>query len=82
MKFVGERFGNVANTETLPSHALLAVDARCDFDEALGGQTLSLRLNATNLTNEDYLAAPDGDQGGAYFIGPPRMVSVTASVRF
>ena len=82
VKFVGERFGNVANTETLPAHALLGVDARCDFDEALGGQTLSLRLNATNLTNEDYLAAPDGDQGGAYFIGPPRMVSVTASVRF
>ena len=82
VKFVGERFGNVANTETLPSHALLGVDASCDFDEALGGQPLTLRLNATNLTDEDYLAAPDGDQGGAYFIGPPRMVSVTASVRF
>ena len=82
VKFVGERFGNVANTETLPSHAVLGVDARCDFDKALGGQPLTLRLNATNLTDEDYLAAPDGDQGGAYFIGPPRMVSVTASVRF
>ena len=82
VKFVGERFGDVANAETLPSHAVLGAQAACDFDEVFGGRAFTLRLDGTNLTDEDYLAAPDGDQGGAYFIGPPRMVSLTATMRF
>ena len=81
-KFVGERFGDVANVETLPSHALLGAQASCDLGDVFGGQAFTLQLAGSNLTNEDYLAAPDGDQGGTYFIGAPRMVSLTARMSF
>ena len=81
-KFVGTRFGDVANAEQLPSHTLLGASAAYDFNRVFGGRTLTLRFDGTNLTDEDYLAAPDGDQGGAYFIGPPRMASLTATMQF
>lgn len=79
VKFVGDRHGDPANTETVPSYALVGFAAR--FERALSGtKRLTLQLNATNVGNKRYLSAPDGDQGGTYFIGPPRMLSLTAAI--
>ena len=79
VKFVGNRPGDPANSETVPSYVLAGLGVR--HERALSGsKRLTLQLNASNLNNERYLSAPDGDQGGAYFIGPPRMLSLTASV--
>ena len=79
-KFVGERPADPANVDALPAHTLFGISARVTFEDAVGDAALTLQLNASNLTDEDYLAAPDGDQGGYFFIGPPRMVSVTVGV--
>ena len=79
-KFVGERPSDPANVDALPSHTLFGISASANFEDALGVGAVTLQLNASNLTDEDYLAAPDGDQGGYFFIGPPRMVSVTVGV--
>ena len=79
VKFVGDRPGDPANTETVPSYALIGLAAR--YERALSGlKRLTLKLNASNVANEQYLSAPDGDQGGSYFIGPPRMLSLTVGV--
>ena len=79
VKFVGDRPGDPANTETVPSYALVGFAAR--YERALpGSKRLTLRLNASNVGNERYLSGPDGDQGGAHFLGPPRMVILTAGI--
>ena len=79
VKFVGDRPGDPANTETVPSYALVGLGAR--YERPLpDSRRLTLQLNASNIAGKEYLSAPDGDQGGAYFIGPPRMLSLTAGI--
>lgn len=79
VKFVGDRPGDPANTETVPSYTVVGFGARHEHPLP-DSRRLTLQLNASNIVGEQYLSAPDGDQGGAFFIGAPRMLSLTASV--
>ena len=81
-KHVGERAADLANSERVPAYTLLGASARFVLAERGPLDAASLQLNASNLTNERYLAAPDGDQGGTFFLGPARLLSATLRVDF
>ena len=80
-KFVGERPADLANAETVPAHTLFGASAELTLPSPRGVDQAVLQFNATNITNERYLSAPDADQGGAFFLGPARMLSLTARAR-
>jgi catecholate siderophore receptor len=67
-------FRNTANTTSVPSYWLLNATAAYGVNE-----NLTLRLNANNLTDEDYV---DRVGGGHYVPGPGRSFGLTADVAF
>lgn len=75
-KHVGERAADLTGDDFVPAYTLLGLGME------YAGQRMRLQLNASNLANERYLAAPDGDQGGTFFLGPSRMISATAWLGF
>lgn len=78
---VGERAADLAHSQDVPGYTLIGVIAK--YDLPLGGVgRASVQLNASNLANERYLSAPDGDQGVTFFLGPARMVSLTLRSEF
>ena len=81
-QFVGERPADLANADTIPAHTLIGASARFTLPALGGVENAMLQFNATNLANERYLSAPDADKGGAFFLGPARMLSLTARAHF
>ena len=82
-KHVGKRPADLANAETVPAYTLIGLNAEYTLPRwrAMGAmENASVQFNASNLANERYLSAPDGDQGGTFFLGPARMASVTLRV--
>ena len=73
---MGERPADLANATNVPAYTLLGVNAQYALPRA------TVQFNASNLTNERYLAAPDGDQGGTFFLGPARMASLAVRMAF
>lgn len=82
VKFVGEREGDLANSETLDSYTLVGVHAKYTLENVAAVERVTFQLNGSNVTDEQYLAAPDGDQGGAYFIGAPSTFSFSVKADF
>ncbi|WP_308909127.1 TonB-dependent receptor [Pseudokordiimonas caeni] len=80
-KHVGERYGNFANTEEVPSYT--TVDAWVGYTMPEGtiqgiGE-IDFSLNATNLTDKRYLG---GGEPGAYFIGAERQITANIGFKF
>lgn len=75
-KHVGERAADLTGEEFVPAYVVQGVGIE------YAGRLARLQLNASNLANERYLAAPDGDQGGTFFLGPARMISATVWLEF
>ena len=73
VRYVGERFTNVANTRRIDDYWLAEATAAYDFSPGM-----SLRLNLFNLFDEDYI-----DQvGGGHFVpGPGRSAVATLAFR-
>ena len=83
VEYVGERPADLANSEAVPAYALLGLSAEYAlWRESATMKNASVQFNASNLANERYLSAPDGDQGGTFFLGPARMASLTLRVDF
>ena len=85
VRHVGDRPADLANAAVVPAYTLLGLNAR--YALGLGGSARSakkaaVQFNASNLASERYLSAPDGDQGGTFFIGPARMISMTLRMVF
>lgn len=77
VQHVGERAADLAHSEDVPGYTLFGLHAKYDLPSRGGKGRASVQLNASNLGNERYLAAPDGDQGVTFFLGPARMLSLT-----
>ncbi len=73
-KLVGERFGNLANTDVLPDYQVVDAYASYSWDDKY-----DVKLNVNNLSDERFLGS--GTPGG-YFIGGGRNASLTLSGRF
>ena len=82
VKRVGERAADLANAAVVSAYTLLGFNGRFALRRRGAAETASVQFNASNLANERYLAAPDGDQGGTFFLGPARMLSLTLQVDF
>ena len=80
VKHVGERPVDLANSENVHAYTLIGVNAEYVLPRLGAIENASVQFNASNLANERYLSAPDGDQGGTFFLGPARMMSVTLRV--
>ena len=80
VKHVGERPADLANSEVVPAYRLIGASAEYVLRWQGVVETASVRFNASNVANERYLSAPDGDQGGTFFLGPARMMSMTLRV--
>ncbi|WP_262690641.1 TonB-dependent receptor [Kordiimonas aestuarii] len=80
-KHVGERYGDFANTQELPSFTLVDAWIGYTVDENVipGIQTIDVSLNVSNLTNKNYLG---GGTPGSYFIGSDRQVIANLTVKF
>ena len=81
---VGQRAADLANSANAPAYALLGLSARYRHAPRAGRpfESASMQFNASNLTDERYLSAPDGDQGGTFFLGAGRMLSLTGRFEF
>ena len=73
-KHVGERAADLAGEDSVPAYTLHGLGIEYARGRA------QLQVHASNLANERYLSAPDGDQGGTFFLGPSRMLSATLSL--
>lgn len=69
----GTAWGDAANTDRLPSYALLDAGAR--YATAVGAYPLTLRLNVSNLTDERYWV-------NSQYLGDPRTVLISTSLQF
>ena len=89
-KHVGKRWGNyttdedgitpIANVDRLPAFTI--VDFWVGYTteaDALGLSGLDVRLNVSNLLNEDYLG---GGTPGGYFLGTGRQALATVTMKF
>ena len=76
-RHVGDRPADLANSAAVPAYTLVGLDAAFEVRREGRLGALGVRFNASNVTNERYLAAPDGDQGGTFFLGPARLLSLT-----
>jgi catecholate siderophore receptor len=72
-QFMDSVFRNAANTASVPSYWLINATASYAVNTHM-----TLRLNATNLADEQYV---DRIGGGHYIPGPGRQVLVTATIR-
>ncbi|TRO89940.1 cyclic nucleotide-binding protein [Glycocaulis profundi] len=87
-EYYSDRFADVANSVELPDYVVLNANARLDVTDSL-----SLQLNATNLTNEIGLTEGNpragqfisGDAGAEFYLARPilgRSFRVAATYRF
>ncbi len=74
VQYMDSVFRNAANTAEVPSYWLAGAMAAYDVTSSL-----TLRLNANNLTNEHYV---DRIGGGHYIPGPGRSLMLTAELGF
>jgi catecholate siderophore receptor len=73
--YVGERYGNTANTVWAPSFTTYDLMAAYDFSETFG-----LQLNVRNLTDEVYYTRPYSAHYAA--LGPARSVTLAVNFEF
>jgi len=71
--YTGERYGNAANTDKIPSYTLYDIGAR--YSTRLFDKSLIVRLNVINLTGKNYWQSQD-------ILGVPRTVAFSASMSF
>lgn len=83
VKWVGERWTNLTNTEKVPHYSLMDVDARYKLD-GFGLKDTYFQINVKNLTNEKYLGdlAVNPSGTGLGQPGYPRTVSATIHAAF
>ena len=82
VKHVGDRAADLANSANVPAYTLIGLNAQYELRPHRTVETMRVQFNASNLANERYLSAADGDQGGTFFLGPARMLSVTLRLEF
>ena len=82
VKHVGDRAADLANSANVPAYTLIGLNAQYELRPRRTVETMRVQFNASNLANERYLSAADGDQGGTFFLGPARMLSVTLRLEF
>ena len=73
-QYVGERFNNNTGTRVAPDYLLFDAMAAYDLNERL-----TLRLNVSNLTDEQYI---DRVGGGHFIPGAGRSVALTTALKF
>ncbi|MBX3630160.1 MAG: TonB-dependent receptor [Nitrosomonas sp.] len=71
--YTGEKYGDTANTDKIPSYTLYDIGAR--YSTRLYDKSLIVRLNVFNLTGKNYWQ----DQ---FTLGVPRTVAFSASMMF
>ncbi len=71
--YTGERYGDVANTDKIPSYTLYDIGAR--YSTRVLDKVLTVRLNVINLTGKNYWQ-------NATYLGVPRTVAFSASMMF
>lgn len=79
-KHVGERYGNFANTDELPSFT--TVDAWLGYtlqDTIDGIDSIDISVNVSNAFNEQYLG---GGTPGSYFLGADRQATANLTMKF
>lgn len=79
-KHVGERYGDFANTQELPSFT--TVDAWIGYtlaDTIDGIDSIDVSVNVSNAFNERYLG---GGTPGSYFLGADRQATANLTVKF
>ena len=82
VKHVGDRAADLANSTDVPAYTLIGLNAQYELRPRRTVETIRVQFNASNLANERYLSAADGDQGGTFFLGPARMLSATLRLEF
>ncbi|MDD3483186.1 TonB-dependent siderophore receptor [Azovibrio restrictus] len=73
INYVGEFYGDNANTDRMPGYALLDLGLR--YTLAAGEYPLTLRLNVNNVTDKRYWV-------NQYYLGDARTVVMSANLRF
>ena len=71
--YTGERYGNAANTDKIPSYTLYDIGAR--YTTRVLDKALTVRLNVINLTGKNYWQS-------ANYLGVPRTIAFSASMMF
>ena len=71
--YTGEKYGNAANTDKIPSYTLYDIGAR--YTTRVLDKALTVRLNIINLTDKNYWQ-------DANFLGVPRTIAFSASMMF
>jgi len=81
VRYVGESFGDVANTLRMPDYTLFDLFARYDFHGGRGrSEGMSFSANVRNLTNKTYVATC-GSVASCYY-GSGRTLSLRAQYRW
>ena len=71
--YTGEKYGNAANTDKMPSYTLYDIGAR--YATRVLDKSLIVRLNVLNLTGKNYWQE-------ANYLGVPRTIAFSASMSF
>ncbi len=84
-KFVDSRFGDVLNSERIPSYWVFDLDLKYSLPPFLGLKDVTLGINVQNLFDRSYIGAIssfDDTAKGSYMVGAPRTIVGSVAARF
>lgn len=86
-RFIGDRYGDSAQTQLVKSYTVFDFNATYNLGHDVGLETLSAGLSMLNLFNRRYVSeiSPNDTQlngATAYYVGAPRTIVGTVSVKF
>lgn len=90
VKYVDDRYGDVENTQTIPSYVLVDFDTSYTAKKLLGSKEAIFRFTITNLTNQKYVSSiitPDNALAAnttstSYQTGAPFGAYLSANFKF
>lgn len=89
-KYVGKRYATHVNDESVSSYTTVDLDVRYDLDTLLGTDGASLKFNVDNLFDKNYFssinqtmnATGTGAKAPTYYIGSPRTITGSLTLKF
>lgn len=87
VRYIGDRYGDSGNVERMKAYTVADFSAGYELGKELGINSLSAGLSVLNVFNRRYVSevAPsdfDLSAGASYYVGAPRTIIGTVSVKF
>jgi iron complex outermembrane receptor protein len=87
VRYIGPRFGDAQNVERVPGYAVADLIASYEIGPRFGFSSITASLSILNIFDKQYVAQissneTDLSSGATYYVGAPRTIAGSLSVKF